>query len=639
MSRVSKLLIAGVLASACGGGGGGATPLDAATADGAAVTDGAIDAPQIDGAPSDAFDDPALVDPIVDLRADVDRDGVVELDDPADDAGEDEWTATAGAIFLANLDDDTSRCVPEMYPALTPDATLAACHDAADEIVNGETDLLDLARLKIAPWPAVPSDVTGTLTVEPPAARSRVRFFKKDAGGAFTVLPAGAALTAAELAAGVELAVEATDIPRDLAVWDGFVDVTLNVGRTGSARPPVRDTVRLRVAPIVFSHHLSPAERLYVTQVTNPGQPAEEAASAAFVADIQAASAAAGLSQPVFTHAMRDRWMQDLFETGSMTMPGPGGAPHAIRVALRSADVRNPGGTVPLRVESRVVFFLRGPDWAAIQEFDPAGTSGGMRTLDAFGNLETIPPYTLGADSFPLGRVLRGSVPTFHPDPRMAKLVEAQAVQPAVFVDTSWLLVAHVDETISFVPAPTPRGWVALVNDPALARQMLLDAQAAGHGDAVMFAGKTWSGGAPASVTISQVLADTAVMTQSALAAAEVEEQLDILKTATGLTDDEIIRVPFLHRAISGRSVAYQPGMANLLVASPTMVVAPDPEGPLVDGVDPFKAHLETALAARGITVRWSDVWDLLHRNSGEVHCGTNATRALPTARWWESGR
>ncbi|MBX3214179.1 MAG: hypothetical protein KF850_19245 [Labilithrix sp.] len=26
-------------------------------------------------------------------------------------------------------------------------------------------------------------------------------------------------------------------------------------------------------------------------------------------------------------------------------------------------------------------------------------------------------------------------------------------------------------------------------------------------------------------------------------------------------------------------------------------------------------------------------------RNLGEVHCGTNATRRVPTTKWWESGR
>ena len=54
--------------------------------------------------------------------------------------------------------------------------------------------------------------------------------------------------------------------------------------------------------------------------------------------------------------------------------------------------------------------------------------------------------------------------------------MESQAVQPPVYVDTSWLLVGHVDETISFVKTSSPRGWTILVNDPAMAKKMLQDA-------------------------------------------------------------------------------------------------------------------------------------------------------------------
>src|SRR5687768_2188658 len=47
---------------------------------------------------------------IADLRADTNRDGVVSLDDPSDDLGEDDWNAAHGAVFLANIDDDALEC-------------------------------------------------------------------------------------------------------------------------------------------------------------------------------------------------------------------------------------------------------------------------------------------------------------------------------------------------------------------------------------------------------------------------------------------------------------------------------------------------------------------------------------------------
>ena len=30
------------------------------------------------------------------------------------------------------------------------------------------------------------------------------------------------------------------------------------------------------------------------------------------------------------------------------------------------------------------------------------------------------------------------------------------------------------------------------------------------------------------------------------------------------------------------------------------------------------------------------DDWDAYHRRGGEVHCGTNAKRAIPATHWWE---
>jgi protein-arginine deiminase len=588
-----------VVIAACGGGSAG--PPDAGRPDA-----GLPDAPPAD----------PLAGAIVELRADVNKDGVVDEGDGA--AG---W-----AVVLANLDDDTGRCPAEMYPAVTPDDVLAGCHDAADEVVNGADDLLDLARVHVRGWPEAPAAVTARIAIDPPG---RARVFRRTPAGFERV---DGALPLADLRAGVELAVEATDIVRDRAVWDGRVLVALVVAAGGAER---RDVVELRAAPVILSHHLSPAQRVFATELTFARDPSEEVASAAFREDLAAAATAAGVPEPLFTYAMRDRWMQDLFETGYMAMPAPGGRQHVVRVAFRTPETRDEGSTVPLRVEGRIVFFLRGKDFAAVQQYEP-GLPAAMRTLNSFGNTEIVPPYEKDGVRYPFGRILRGSVPDFHPDPSFSRMLEAQGVQPPLTIDTSWLQVAHVDETLAFVPSTNARGWVLLANDPTLARAMLEEASRDGHGDALLFEGRAYSFGAPAQRTVDEVLADPDVMGRSAVAAAEIEAQLAILKAEIGLRDDEIVRVPFLHHTLNGKAVAYQPGTVNLLVLSRTLVLAPDPLGPVVGGVDLFKVQLEDALAAHGITVRWTDVWDLYHRHAGEVHCGTNATRAIPDARWWD---
>ena len=118
---------------------------------------------------------------------------------------------------------------------------------------------------------------------------------------------------------------------------------------------------------------------------------------------------------------------------------------------------------------------FRGKDAAGIQQYDIRHDQS-SDSLNSFGNFETIPPYSNGGKDYPLGRILRGSVPSFGSGPVVQVMIESQAVQPPVDIDTSWLVVGHVDETIRFVKANTPRGWVLLVNDPALAKKMLQDA-------------------------------------------------------------------------------------------------------------------------------------------------------------------
>ncbi|HVJ93433.1 MAG TPA: protein-arginine deiminase family protein, partial [Labilithrix sp.] len=397
-----------------------------------------------------------------------------------------------------------------------------------------------------------------------------------------------------------------------------------------------KDVVKMRVAPLLTFHHLNPAESIWVSNTRTRG-------NAATRADLGTSCEAAALNRPNEIN-VDDPWTQDFFETAFMSMPGKGGTQHSIRVNYRSANVFEPGSkTRPLRPAGRFVFQERGKDVAGVQQFDVKHDQN-MDSLNSFGNFETVPPYEKDGVSYPFGRVLRGKTKSFYPDETFSKMIDSQGQQPAIDIDTSWLLVGHVDETVSFVKAPTPRGWKLLVNDARLAKQMLEDQVNAGHGDTPMFVGKTWYDWetykeVPAAITISEVLADREVMQSSAEAAAEVDGQLQVLKEELGLTEDEIVRVPFLHTAYEGFSVAYQPGMVNGIYFSDTRFGAPDPHGPEIDGKDIFKAALAEPLAKLGIAVDFIEDWDEYHVGGGEVHCGTNATRKIPELRWWESGR
>jgi hypothetical protein len=58
-----------------------------------------------------------------------------------------------------------------------------------------------------------------------------------------------------------------------------------------------------------------------------------------------------------------------------------------------------------------------------------------------------------------------------------------------------------------------------------------------------------------------------------------------------------------------------------------TGVAAPDPHAPVVGGADIFRAATERAL--RGVRVHWVEDIGWAHSGGGEVHCTTNAWRAV----------
>jgi protein-arginine deiminase len=95
-----------------------------------------------------------------------------------------------------------------------------------------------------------------------------------------------------------------------------------------------------------------------------------------------------------------------------------------------------------------------------------------------------------------------------------------------------------------------------------------------------------------------------------------------------------VVELPFLFETAYGGALAYQPDSVNLLTADGRVLV-PEPFGPVINGVDPFKQVVQERLEGLGLVVFWADDWDLLHRNFGEIHCGTNVARTMDQA-WWQ---
>lgn len=245
--------------------------------------------------------------------------------------------------------------------------------------------------------------------------------------------------------------------------------------------------------------------------------------------------------------------------------------------------------------------------------------------LNFTGNVESLPPYP----GHPRGRVVYGATARRHPDRSFTTMPRAQGAQPPVVLDTSWLLVGHVDETVHVVRADNARGWTLAVADPRLALRLLRQARDAGEGGQRLLAGTV----AREKPTVGAFLAHQERTGYDEEAARHIDGQLAVLARETGLRSAEIVRLPVLYAEVEpgdgarGGAVAFSPSLVNGLSLTARDYAAPDPHGPRVAGRDLFREVTRARLAAGGVRVHWVEDFAWAHLGGGEVHCATNALR------------
>ncbi|NPC96727.1 protein-arginine deiminase family protein [Nocardioides sp. zg-DK7169] len=604
------------------------------------------------------------------ILADTNRDGVV---DSADAEGRGTWTKERGAFFLPNLDDDLDEC-PTVGPGgvqLT-DVQLASCNDAADAIVNGDADVLDLVRVQVLPVDT--GKVTSVRVELRGVGASKVNVFVKNGDGSsaedWTPLPANGVLPADRIGAGVELGVEGKDIIRDES-WDGTV--TLQVVHRNGARQVATDRVELRAAPLLFATDRMPIETLYMADNTTSvyegqevGEPPAatiraqgnaEALTRDFLAGMERIGADVKLEKLPSLQGARgggdgtDIWTQDIMEPGLMSVPSPDGE-HQMRVFVRAPvrDGRDNSGVNPFRQTGRVVFTeLRGPDVAGIQHFDPAYVPPSIPGMSydsrgSTGNYGTVPAYEHEGKSYPLGRKIVGAVPgtVYTADPAFNTMLELQGFQDPINVDTSWLSVGHMDEFMSVIPADNERGWAVVVADPVLALDLLKELVDAGRGDEQLYTsyGLVPAAGSTApDLTVAQAVTDTQILSGVKIGHAGVNRGIKVLKKEIGLTEDDFIRVPVLYRDNGHGRVGVQiPNAANLIGTGHDVVFIPTQHVPAVDGKDLFQSVIEERFAEVGTEIQWAEDYFYTNRG-GQIHCVTNALRDTTYGdAWWSEG-
>uniref|UniRef100_A0A4W5MBA4 Peptidyl arginine deiminase, type II n=1 Tax=Hucho hucho TaxID=62062 RepID=A0A4W5MBA4_9TELE len=310
-----------------------------------------------------------------------------------------------------------------------------------------------------------------------------------------------------------------------------------------------------------------------------------------------------------------DRWMQDEIEFGYID------SPHQHFPVVLDSPRDGQLQDFPYDV-------LLGPDFGYVTR---TAYNEEVSSLDSFGNLEVSPPVIVNGTIYPLGRIIIGvAFPTATKGRNMTKVVQdflwAQKVQEPIALFSDWLLVGHVDEFMTFVPAPDKKGFRLLLASPDAGYKLFRGLQKDGHGQAKMFDGRP-------SVR-DEILSDDKLRAENNYVQSCIDWNRDVLKRELGLDDDDIIDLPILFHVMENRAVAYYPDMVNMIVLGKNLGI-PKPFGPKVDGRCALEAEMTSLMEGLGLSCTYIDDFASYHKLLGEVHCGSNVRREPFSFKWW----
>jgi protein-arginine deiminase len=345
------------------------------------------------------------------------------------------------------------------------------------------------------------------------------------------------------------------------------------------------------------------------------------------VNDLKPLVEAAGARLLAFENAAvpeHDIWFQDAAEIGFAT-----DGVKTMHVALH--------GNRGMKLDDLIATSFLGKDSGVVHPGNFRGKSA--EWIDWFGNLEVSPPLEARDRSYPNGRIYAGTQGVRAMHPEVVSFLEGQEVQaPVLWLDTSWLIIGHVDETVSWVPSDVGNAFRMLLPSPRLALEILRKAEKAAPG-CILNRGTRRDDSEKdefCDAPVAAVLNDRTLIADQEFVQKRIDGVRRTLQAELGVTDADIIEVPVLFNSwpgrFAGRYGALTTNMVNSLLVGKTLVV-PDPHGPLVDGTDVLLQAVKDRLEPLGCKVVAVDDFYPYHRYGGEVHCGTNATREPPVTR------
>ncbi|XP_074532255.1 protein-arginine deiminase type-2 [Halichoeres trimaculatus] len=562
----------------------------------------------------------------ISLDVDADRDGKVERNNPNKNSwkwGKDGY----GAILLVNCDTEQSYW---KKPDLEKDS------------ITKVSDLKDMSPMVLRTrGPAkLPEGYKLTMHISKSDAES-IRVFRSGTSGKSTNTISGSFLysffvQSHPLVLGGNVLSEEVPYVGGDSEWNYYVEGIRFLDRDfdGSVRihlsllepvtrgipdtPIFTDTVLFRVAPwIMTPNTLKPVE-VFVCRVPDNNK---------LLQQLEVIVARGGYKLNICSQfeTRGDRWIQDEMEFGYIDSPH-----HGFPVVL---DSPRDGKLADFPLEE-----LLGPDFGYVTR---TPTEKKSNSLDSFGNLEVSPPVTVNGKNYPFGRIIIGvAFPTAETGRNMTQVVQdflwAQKVQDPVALFSDWLYVGHVDEFMSFVPAPDRKGFRLLLASPDAAYKLFKGLQNDGHGGARIF--EDVKDAEPESV--DEILGDEDLQLANNYVQNCIDWNRDVLKRELGLENADIIDLPILFKLVMSKksrkkkALAYYPDMVNMIVLGKDLAI-PKPFGPKVNGVCALETEVRSLLEGLGLTCTFIDDFTTYHKKFGELHCGSNVRREPFKEKWW----
>lgn len=508
------------------------------------------------------------------LFGDTNRDGIL---DTKDYFHRHEWNWKRGAFILFNNDDDDGN----------------KSLDWQDELINSEEDIEDLAKVKLK---VGANFAKAKLVLEAEKASQYINIFQKTEGGWELVNADGKSAIAYNN--DILLGVEAKQFANK--DWNGVL--TLKALAIQNGKIVASDKIKMRVSPWIMLPNTAPVKEIYVSSRGNK--------NSKFISQIQ--NIASSINTTVKVVPGGTTWMQDTMKIGYVQFPNQAGLQN-FNVVLEG----NPNQSMDTYARS-----LLNNNFGWFEISKPRQLDTFNQWIDGYGNLQVTPPLP----NFPLGRIYYGKAGnvSFHPD--VLDFIKAQEIQgKPVEIDTSWLMIRHVDEIINFISTPSGNPLMLVVS-PEAGVNLLKELFYKGYGEAEI------NRDLKEQTTVEAALKNkTLIEYNLKLQKEHVNPIIAKLKKEFNLKEEQIIPIPAMF-GYGGYS--WWPNMVNSVEVNGHLLVS-DPRGAIINGKDYTQEVFRERIAPSKLKVHFLDA-RYYHELRGNTHSAINTRRQATEKPFWK---